>query len=88
MNRLDCELSAMRRAVALGKVNAFHDQAGHLAELVRRGTADQGAVVDALWDAANANDLIQTHGADFVQMLMSDAFGVPQPQPFWIGRAA
>jgi hypothetical protein len=88
MTHLDREIIAMRRAVALGKVNAFHDHAGHLAELVRRGVADHSVVIDALWETAEANNLTDAHGVDFVQMLLTDAFGAPQPQPLWIARAA
>ncbi|MCC8961725.1 hypothetical protein H8A95_05165 [Bradyrhizobium sp. Pear76] len=88
MTRVDRELREMRRAVALGKVNAFHDQAEILAEIVQRGVVDHGIAVDALWDTALANNLIDAHGVDFVQFLMSDAFGQPQPLPTWLLRAA
>ena len=88
MTRADREVRAMRRAVANGKVDAFFEQAGILAEIVHRGVADHGVVIDALWDTANNNNLIDAHGIDFVQGLLSDAFGQPQPQPAWLLRAA
>jgi hypothetical protein len=82
------DLTVMRRAVALGKVTAFHEQAERLAELVQRGIADHGVVIDALWETAIANNLISTHGVEFVQLLLADAFGRPQPCPLWLARAA
>ncbi len=88
MTPADRELRAMRRAVALGKVSAFHEQAGFLAEIVYRGVAEHGVVIDALWETAKTNNLIDIHGVDFVQDLMSDAFGQPQPLPTWLLRAA
>lgn len=88
MTRADRELRAMRRNVALGKVTAFHHEAGILAEIVQRGIADHGVVIDALWETAEGNDLLSIHGVDFIQDLLSDAFGQPQPLPKWLLRAA
>jgi hypothetical protein len=84
----DRELTATRRAIALGKVTAFADEAARLSELVQRRRLDHGAAIDALWDAADANDLLGQHGIDFVQRLLADAFGQEQPAPLWMMRAA
>lgn len=88
MTAASWEITAMRRAVALGKLSALYGEAERLSEIVQRGLIDHGEAIDALWETAEANNLIATHGVDFVQVLLSDAFGAPQPQPMWLVRAA
>jgi hypothetical protein len=78
----------MRCAVALGKLTAFYFEAERLGGLVRRGVLDHGVAVDALWETAEANNLVDINGVDYMQQLLSDAFGEPQPRPAWEVRAA
>jgi hypothetical protein len=78
----DPDLVRARRAIALGKLDAFAGECWRLADLVQGGRLDVCDAVDVLSEADHANDLSTTFGADLLQSIMSAAFpagiyGVP-----------
>jgi hypothetical protein len=78
MNPIEAIYSSMRRNIALGKLHVFEEECRKLAGLVRDGVLNKRDTIDALQDAAIANDLSHTFGDDLVTDLMSAAFDEPQ----------
>jgi hypothetical protein len=67
------EIVAMKRAVALGKVNAFASEAYRIAVLACVGVVEQAEAVDALHDCAIANNLEDVVGEDIITEIIADA---------------
>jgi hypothetical protein len=62
------------RAVALGQLVAFRDQCCRLADLANLGIVGRLEAIDALQEIAVRHHLLGTHGVDFIQALLADAF--------------
>lgn len=73
------ELIVTRRRVALGKIIVFQSECERLAELVVAGAMAVSDAADALAEAADANDLPETFGADYIQETISIAFESAEP---------
>ena len=71
-------IAGASRAVALGKLNAFVRQASLLAVKVQQGMIPKRQAVDAIWEIALANDLIEIHGPDHIQVRIAQAFAAEQ----------
>lgn len=69
------ELAAAKRAIALGKVTEFQRQCERLAHLVADGLIGRADAADGLFDAAIGNNLVNTHGVDYIQNCLAKTFG-------------
>lgn len=67
-------LADARRAIALGRVFELARQSARLGELVCDGVLAKADAVDALYDAAMACGLVETHGDDFIHAALSAGF--------------
>ena len=63
------------------KMLVFRLQAAELMSYVRKGIVDKVRIVDALQDMAQTNGLIELHGQDEIQAIMSDAADEPRSKP-------
>ncbi|MCS3896257.1 hypothetical protein M2171_005390 [Bradyrhizobium japonicum USDA 38] len=68
------ELIAAKRSIALGKLTEFQRQCERLAKLVVEGGISRADAADGLFEAAEANDLIEMHGVDYIQGTLATAF--------------
>jgi hypothetical protein len=74
------DFAVTRRTVALGKLVAFDAEAARLGSLVACGKIDKATVVDVLLEVAVANDLVQYHGAEWIERIIALGFA-SQPVP-------
>jgi hypothetical protein len=72
--RAKMELIATKRAIALGKLAEFQWQCERLAKLVAEGAIGRAEAADGLFEAAEANDLNEIYGVDYIQSCTADAF--------------
>jgi hypothetical protein len=82
------ELIVTKRAIALGKLTEFQRQCARLGQLVAEGVIGKADAADGLFEAAEANDLIEVHGADYIQRCIATAFEMVTLDPASKGRAA
>ena len=62
------------RAVANAKLVEYRRQCWRVAHLVRQGTVDKTAAIDALHTIAVAHALIRSLGEDRIQAILDEAF--------------
>ena len=62
--RTKIELIATKRAIAIGKLTEFERQCARLTQLIAEGVIGLADAADGLFDAADANGLIEAHGQD------------------------
>lgn len=65
----------VRRVVAIAKIAAFEDQAHRLGNIISEGLLTRRIAADLLQDVALSNGLIDMHGADLIQSIISDGLG-------------
>jgi hypothetical protein len=62
----------VRRAVAIAKIAAFEDQAHRLGNIIAMGLLTRRIAADLLQDVAVSNGLVDAHGNDSIQSIISD----------------
>jgi hypothetical protein len=72
--RTKIELIATKRAIAIGKLTEFERQCARLTQLIAEGVIGLADAADGLFDAADANGLIEAHGQDYIQLCVAAAF--------------
>ncbi|KZD23899.1 hypothetical protein [Tardiphaga robiniae] len=85
--RTKIELIATKRAIAIGKLVEFERQCMRLAHLIAEGGIDRADAADGLFDAAEANGLIEVHGQDHIQLRVASAFELVGLELAFKGRA-
>jgi hypothetical protein len=69
------------RAVANAKLAEYRRQCWRVAHLVRQGTVDKTAAIDALHTIAVAHALIRSLGEDRIQAILDEAFANSEFHP-------
>lgn len=86
--RLQRELVATKRAISLARLTEFQRQCDRLAHLVADGVIGRADAADELFEAAQANDLVDIHGVDCIQRSLAAAFARAPLGSALKGRAA
>jgi hypothetical protein len=68
------ELIVTKRAIALGKLTEFKRQCVRLAHFIAEGVIGRADAADGLFEAAEANGLIEVHGCDYIEYCVTSAF--------------
>jgi len=62
----------VRRAVAIAKIAEFENQAHRLGNIIAMGLLTRRIAADLLQDVAVSNGLVDAHGGDLIQSIISD----------------
>ena len=62
----------VRRAIAIARIAAFEEQAHRLGNIIAMGFLNHRIAGDLLHDVAVSNGLVEMHGADLIQSIISD----------------